>query len=1180
MNRAPLHCVCFLCLLTFGVFHQAGAVDHNEGFNPVSVTARYEKSFKENEGLQKLFRKYGKDGNISFKGFKKLLGRLGLGEVRIAYHEELIGDHEEDSNGTSLLIVDTIGGTNHVHYPHTNDVLCNDHHSGYHGEDQNEDTGAGHQDPDHSDHSHESTMSGEANGYRHEESTDPIKQVPQSPTSTVAPEPAAVQEAPTPRPGRHGSSRRQGKKGKKGKRRRGRKSTAVRPTRGLDLMQVATESPRRVPRDANSTTGSKEDPKRHDGHDEHEEGDEHGHGEQDHDHGHNHEGHSHGHEDHDHEDHAHADRAHEDHGHEDHDHEDHGHEDHDHEDHGHEDHDHEDHAHEDRAHEDHGHEDHDHEDHAHEDHDHEDHGHEDHDHEDHGHEDHDHEDHGHEDHDHEDHAHEDRAHEDHGHEDHDHEDHGHEDHDHKDHAHEDRAHEDHGHEDHDHEDHVHEDREHEDHAHEDHVHEDHGHEDHDHEDHVHEDREHEDHAHEDHDHEDHGHEDHDHEDHIHEDREHEDHAHEDHVHEDHGHEDYDHEDHAHEDREHEDHVHEDHGHEDHDQEDHAHEDHEHEDHAHEDHDHEDHAHEDHGHEDHGPEDCAHEDHGHEDHDHEDHGHEDHDQEDHGHEDHDHEEHVHEDHAHEDHGHEDHGPEDRTHEDHGPEDRAHEDHAHEDHDHEDHGHEDHDHEDHGQEDHDQEDHAHEDHDHEDHGPEEQDHGPEDHNHGNEDHDDGNENHGRGHDHPEHAPGAHCLSAREILVEYNIPPDMSRMTMPDFVNICPLLIAQIDEQACIIHEEDGHDHDDHDEHKGTAQGVPAAVWGYGILAVTVISMLAVVGIVLLPLMDQRVYQFVLCFLIALAMGTLTGDAVLHLLPHALGLHSHAGEDSHEGHEGHDEGHDEGSHLDPVLKGLTVLFGIYFLFMMEKLMGVMTKRRAKRKAKKLRKQKELAHPEESYELHTVTDSPIEDDHCHHHHHHHHLHDNEKLKDPGIATMAWMVIMGDGLHNLSDGLAIGAAFASSIPGGISTSIAIFCHELPHELGDFALLIRAGMSVKQAILYNLMSACVCYIGLLIGLGIGNLSGNVIQYVFAVTTGMFLYVGLVDMLPDMVHPNQPQVVAKHDHREHGHSHDHSDVSHDNLKKKKTKSQGPAYPVLVQSFGVLVGIGIMLLIAVYESKIKI
>ena len=55
-------------------------------------------------------------------------------------------------------------------------------------------------------------------------------------------------------------------------------------------------------------------------------------------------------------------------------------------------------------------------------------------------------------------------------------------------------------------------------------------------------------------------------------------------------------------------------------------------------------------------------------------------------------------------------------------------------------------------------------------------------------------------------------------------------------------------------------------------------------------------------------------------------------------------------------------------------------------------------------------------------------------------------ISTVAWMVIIGDTLHNLSDGLAIGAAFSeggnSGISGGISTSIAVFCHELPHELG------------------------------------------------------------------------------------------------------------------------------------------
>jgi len=51
-------------------------------------------------------------------------------------------------------------------------------------------------------------------------------------------------------------------------------------------------------------------------------------------------------------------------------------------------------------------------------------------------------------------------------------------------------------------------------------------------------------------------------------------------------------------------------------------------------------------------------------------------------------------------------------------------------------------------------------------------------------------------------------------------------------------------------------------------------------------------------------------------------------------------------------------------------------------------------------------------------------------------------ISGMVWRVIVGDGIHNFSDGLAIGVAFANSITAGISTSIAVLCHELPHEMG------------------------------------------------------------------------------------------------------------------------------------------
>lgn len=73
---------------------------------------------------------------------------------------------------------------------------------------------------------------------------------------------------------------------------------------------------------------------------------------------------------------------------------------------------------------------------------------------------------------------------------------------------------------------------------------------------------------------------------------------------------------------------------------------------------------------------------------------------------------------------------------------------------------------------------------------------------------------------------------------------------------------------------------------------------------------------------------------------------------------------------------------------------------------------------------------------------DHQHHHHDHHHHHSHNIDKNTSIATVAWMVIVGDGFHNFSDGLAVGAAFSASLTTGLTTSIAVFCHELPHELG------------------------------------------------------------------------------------------------------------------------------------------
>lgn len=129
-----------------------------------------------------------------------------------------------------------------------------------------------------------------------------------------------------------------------------------------------------------------------------------------------------------------------------------------------------------------------------------------------------------------------------------------------------------------------------------------------------------------------------------------------------------------------------------------------------------------------------------------------------------------------------------------------------------------------------------------------------------------------------------------------------------------------------------------------------------------------------------------------------------------------------------------------------------------------------------------------------------------------NNQNKDPkkkaiffGMNSLALIITLGDALHNLLDGVAIGIAFSSSSAAGISTSIAVFCHELPHEFGDFAVLLSTGMTVKRAAFVNLLSALTCFIGLYLGLLLGK-NDVAEKWALAVCTGLFLYVALVGMV--------------------------------------------------------------------------
>lgn len=132
---------------------------------------------------------------------------------------------------------------------------------------------------------------------------------------------------------------------------------------------------------------------------------------------------------------------------------------------------------------------------------------------------------------------------------------------------------------------------------------------------------------------------------------------------------------------------------------------------------------------------------------------------------------------------------------------------------------------------------------------------------------------------------------------------------------------------------------------------------------------------------------------------------------------------------------------------------------------------KVKPLKKSSLL--PEENYTI-------ILREHENKHHGHSHTHGHVHSPPDSLSAVAWMVIMGDGLHNFTDGMAIGAAFSNNIPGGFSTAIAVFCHELPHELGDFAVLLKAGMTAKQAVFYNILSSILSFFGMVVGVIVGT----------------------------------------------------------------------------------------------------
>lgn len=119
------------------------------------------------------------------------------------------------------------------------------------------------------------------------------------------------------------------------------------------------------------------------------------------------------------------------------------------------------------------------------------------------------------------------------------------------------------------------------------------------------------------------------------------------------------------------------------------------------------------------------------------------------------------------------------------------------------------------------------------------------------------------------------------------------------------------------------------------------------------------------------------------------------------------------------------------------------------------------------------------------------------------------GLKASGYLNIVVDVLHNVTDGIAIGASFSSGQGVGLATTLSVFLHEVPHEIGDFAILVQSGLSVRNAFLMQFFTAIAAFLGTFLGL-VAKRQEGLERVLLALTTGGFLYVACVSVLPELL----------------------------------------------------------------------
>jgi zinc and cadmium transporter len=224
--------------------------------------------------------------------------------------------------------------------------------------------------------------------------------------------------------------------------------------------------------------------------------------------------------------------------------------------------------------------------------------------------------------------------------------------------------------------------------------------------------------------------------------------------------------------------------------------------------------------------------------------------------------------------------------------------------------------------------------------------------------------------------------------------------------------------------------------------------------VLSVMAAAVFLLLP---ERQRQQVLPHGISFAIGALLTGAFCGLIPHAF----------------------EKVATDDISKlSATILVGILLFFILEKLLVW----------RHCHSHACAAHGEDSHDHHT---------------HSHQANDNSRR----VAGM--FIILGDSIHNFVDGVLIGAAFLTDPQLGMVTSLAVAAHEIPQEVGDFAILLHSGYTRGKALFYNVLASLTTVIGgVLAYFSLGDLH-DILPYFLTLAASSFIYIAVADLIPSL-----------------------------------------------------------------------